>query len=465
MLTGINVYNSFNHIKELVSNRNIKIEQLLLLFVVVFGVLIMFIPMHIIIFALFSLMFLIFLFLNPKYSLCLVIFTLPFTDPFTIAGQELPLNQTDFLIYLLFASFIFNYIILDKKANLRTPIDKWFIVLLIFYVMEGLISISHRGYQGIVKYFELIIIYYLTVYLIRTRTVSISKLLKTILFTGLFQSIWGILQSITGRFGANWIDGRGYLGYLGIGSPYVWHGKGSFWHFNSLGTFLTTIIILFTPVSQFLMRNSAKIKIISFILIYGLILTYSRNGLLNLVILSILFLFITQKNKMKLAVIVLSILAPMFLIYLFLSNTSYISTLNPRNELWEIAYATITQNPKTILIGEGLRSMEDAIKPFIPGNVLLKDIRLWQPHSFYLVNIIEFGVLGSLFIFTFYLANILNFCRKVNHKKKFIRVLNMSGILVFTAIFTFGIFDMFFNQFYAQVLIFIILGLIYAKDS
>jgi O-antigen ligase len=280
----------------------------------------------------------------------------------------------------------------------------------------------------------------------------------------LFQASLGILQSLTGQFGATFQDNRGILGYLGIGSTLVWHGEGTFGHFNSLGTFLSTLLLFYIPINYFLVKNKKKGYIILFILLFGLITTYSRGSLLGLLSGLIFFLFQIQKNKIKL----FSILIPLFLIFFitanFLKDTSYITTLSPRNDIWMMGYTVATSNIKNLIFGTGLLSYEEITWRYIPANILPMYYRDFQAHSFYLSHIVEMGIVGLTIIMAFLINNLVIFYKGSQiSNNKLLKTLHSSVSLYIFSIFFLGIFDHAFYLFTFRIWLYVMLGIVYAK--
>ena len=258
---------------------------------------------------------------------------------------------------------------------------------------------------------------------------------------------------------------RGYLGLSGLGSTYVWHGQGSFGHFNSLGSFLCSLILFFIPIRYFLLKNKFTGNIAFLILLFGIIVTYSRNALLALTLVSLFFLFNVQKNKIKFTIILLLISLFAFTIWSVLKNTSYMYTINPRDDVWNVSLAAITQNIHTLLFGSGLKSIDEAIFLYMPGNEPLERANFWQSHSFYLYNIVELGLIGTSILILFYINNIYLFIKNLKNRNKLIKALNMSGCILILSIFLLGIFDLAFNMFAFQVYVFLTLGFIHSKNS
>jgi len=428
------------------------------------GSLVLFFPMHYILIAVVALAAFIFLLAKPKICYYLVLIFSTYVPAFSTASQRMPFNQTDVLIAICFLGVLLRIMFVHRfKIDLRTKIDHWLIILLILYFFSGMTSLSHRGYQGFLQFGEVIAFFYMTVYFLRTKEVKLSTLIKVVLFAGLFQALYGILQSVTGSLGANFQSSRGYLGYLGIGSSFVWHGRGTFWHFNSLGPFLAVIFLFYLPIHHFIVKNKKIGWIILAILFFGVVTTYSRGSLLALAAGILYFMYQTQESKVSflLKVIPLSLCAVMG--WIFLKSGSYATTLSYRYEMWNIAIATFTTSPKTVLLGGGLKSYLDAALPYIPTNIPLSSINNYLAHSFYLYNMVEIGLIGTSALLLFFINNIINGFKNLASRDKVLVALGIGVVSIIILVLVNGIFDMPFNRFVFQLWLFFVLGIMYSR--
>jgi hypothetical protein len=251
------------------------------------------VPVHWILIGLISLAILVYLSLNPDKVFYLAIFTIPFTDRVRVLPISFSLN--DLVILFCAVLCLAHMIIKEQKVNFRTGLDLWVAVLTIMFFLAGFFSESDTGLLGFSKIFEAFIVYYMTVYFIQTKQITRAKVLKVVLFTALSQAALGIFQSITG-IGSDFQSNRGYLGYLGLGSSMVWHGRGTTWHFNTLGNYLATNYAIFLPLYAFCVKDKKRALMWGGILLLGIITTYSRGSLLGLSAATIYFLGVSQKS-------------------------------------------------------------------------------------------------------------------------------------------------------------------------
>lgn len=437
-----------------------KLDKILLALVAVGGSAMLLFPVQSLLMGLIGLIILVYLLLNPKHCFYLMLILSTYVPAFATESQQMPFNQTDILITICFFSVLCRFIFIDNvKVNLRTKIDIWLIVLLILYFFSGITSISHRGYQGFLRFGEAIAVFYMTVYFLRTRIIKLSELIKLMVGIGLFQALYGILQSTTGSFGANFRDNRGYLGYLGIGSSAVWHGQGTLGHFNCLGAFLSTLLLFFIPIYNFIIKNKTKGKIVIFILLAGIITSYSRNALICMFAGLSFFFYYKTENKLKFSIILTSMLTFILLAYNFLKNTSYVSTLSPRNDAWIYSKEIITSNLHNLLLGTGLKSSSDVLSAYaVNGFAYL------HTHNLYLSICLEMGIIGLIFMFIFLISNLINACKAINTNSHHLKILGLSIALYIFGTFVLGVFDDTFEYFYTQIWLYIILGLLYAKN-
>lgn len=442
-----------------------KLEKKLLILAGICGGLILFVPVQYLLLALIGLIILIYLLANPKVCFYLVLIFSTYVPAFSTENQQMPFNQTDILISICFVSTLCRFIFVDNaKVNLRTKIDAWLIVLLILYFFSGMTSLSHRGYQGFLKMGEVIAVFYMTVYFLRTKVIKLSELIKVMLFIGVFQSLLGTFQSITG-IGANFQDPRGYLGILGIGSPMVWHAKGFFPHFNVLGPFLSNIFLFFLPINHFISKNKKRGNIILFILFLGVIKTYSRGTLMSLIVGALFFVYQIQKDKKK---FLLKLIPPSLFLWLasiFVKSSSYMSTISPRNDVWELAITAATNSPKSFFFGYGLTAYRDAVWSFLPVNIPVEYRDNYLAHSFYLYNMVEMGLIGASVLILFLINNIIVAFRNLNQHNKITIALSIAVISIIISLFIEGTFDMAFNHFVVQIWLFLVLGIMYSKMS
>jgi len=442
-----------------------SLEKFFLLITILGGSLILFFPVQNLLAALIGLVVFIFLISNPKISFYLMLILSTYVPAFATESQQLPFNQTDILIAICFISIVGRILSKRQEINLSTKLDKWIIVLLIVYFITGFTSISHRGYQGFLKYGETVAVFYLTVYFLRTKEIKLGELIKVILSIGMFQALYGTLQSITGSFGANYQDNRGYLGFLGLGSSLVWHGRGTFAHFNNLGPFLSALFLFFLPIKHFVVKNKKKGNIVLGILLLGVITSYSRGSLMGLIIASVFFIYQIQEDKKKFLLKFTPIAIIIGGLGTLLKNSSYSSTISPRDEMWGLAFNAISSSPRSLLIGSGLTSYRDAVWQYLPANIPVSSYDNYLAHNFILFYAVEMGILGAATILFFLINTLITACKIIKNGNRLTKILGRSISMVIILFLLEGMFDMAFNNFVTQIWVYLIFGIMYASIS
>ncbi len=434
-----------------------NLEKTLIGLVLLGGALVMFFPIQYLIVGLLVFAGLTFLLVNPKICFYLVVFTIPFTERIRIL--PISFSPNDIAILICFISACLNIFFKDKRVNLKTSIDAWMIILTFLYFITGITSVGETGILSSFKFFEAVIAFYLSIYFVRTKQITIAKIIKTIFITALFQAFLGVFQSLTG-IGATFRSARGFWGYFGLGSNMVWHGMGTMGHFNMLGNFLITILLFSLPICYYLIKNKKSNHLITKTLFFGIITTYSRGSLLGLTFGYFYFLFLTMKNKVKFySISVISGLLVLFLKY-YLSNTSYVETLSSRDDIWKGVIGGILSNPRYLWLGGGLNSYEEVVYPYLPQNNTM-----WFAHNFYLLCVQEMGIIGTIIIFSFLIFIMIDTCKKFKTCSKLLSTISLSTSLCVFSIFFISIYDHAYSLTFFKILLFIILGIVYAKDK
>lgn len=436
-----------------------NIEKILLGLVLLGGSLILQFPIHYIFVVFFGGMILLFLLSNPKYCFYLLVFTIPFVERIRVLPISFSLN--DIMVLMCLTSVLIGVFIKDERVCLKTRIDKWNLILLLLFFISGYTSVSSAGILTSFKFLEAIIVFYLTVYFRRTGQVTTSGLVKLIIVTALFQACLGTFQSFTG-IGSTFRSSRGLLGYFGIGSSMVWHGMGTMGHFNMLGNFLVAITLFYMSIYYYFLKNSCTKKPLWVLgaLFLGIITTYSRGSLIGLFFGGLYFLYAIMRNKFIFGIISTAVFSFVILLKNFLSNTSYVNTLSSRNDIWAAVISAILSNPRYLWFGGGLNSYFDIVYPFLP-----QDNVMWYAHSFYLVCLQEMGIIGFLLMFSFLIFLFIDTWKRFKVERRFYKVLNLSVSLTVFSVFFVSIFDHAYSLTFFKILLFLMLGIIYAKDK
>ncbi len=452
MLSEVNTKTPFNF-----SNLEIFILSVALSI----GVLCLFIPVHYLLILFVSGLAAALLVAKPKIPYYLLILSLP-TAVFRFGMGGINVGLLDIFILLTLTSTLLHSIIFNKYASIKTSADKYIVVFAALFLFAGVTSISSTGILGTFKFFEAIAVYYLTVYLLRLKYISISGILKLLLASACFQAVVGILQSATGSFGTFYRTSRGYLGLLGLGSTTVWHGQGSFIHFNGFGNYLVSMFLLLSPFLYGVVKKKKWALAIALLLFTGVIISYSRGSLLGLIVGLTFFAHEVTPNKKKfwtvtgISALFVAVLA------LYVSGTSYVNTLNPRNDIWDVVFAIIFESPRSALIGSGLNSYWDAISLYIPANVPLTEISGWFAHSAYLLTMQEMGFIGLSTYYGIIACFLYSLHKDYRKSSGYLKMLSLSIQMFLIGMLVMGVFDHSFASTSFRTLIFIILGLYYA---
>jgi len=456
--------NSFNDTNEIgFGNLKVKSNILFLLVIVLSSLSLFFflIPIEYIFYGILLLILVITLYLKPHYSFYLVILTIPLLKRFRDFPISFTINEIAIAICVLImiASILFRH-----KVNLRTSLDKYLIVLLILFFAAGITSESETGVLAAFKFTEAILVYYMTVYFIRTKQVKIAAILKCLILTTLAQALFGFIQSMAGTsftFHDNlYYSSRGILGYFNIGSSLVWHGRGTMLHFNSLGYFLSLVFLCFLPIYYYVLKNKTLGKIILGILLLGILTTYSRGSLIVISVGGLIFLSQIMKNKVKFAIIAVISILIMISVSIYLSNTNYVMTVNPRENIWNTVWTSITSCPRYLWLGAGLNSYKLVVWPYF--------YRIDKPvfsHDFYLLCIQEMGIIGTIIFISFFIYVFFSTWKKFRNSSGYFKVLNFSLLLVLVEFFINGIFDHSYVLPAFKIVLFLIIGIIYAKEK
>lgn len=405
--------------------------------------------------------------MNPDKLFYLLIFTIPFTERARVLPISFSLNEL-IIFYCAFVCFL-HMVLRHKWVSLRTSLDGWIVLLVGMFFLAGFFSESDTGMLGFFKIAESFLVYYMAVYLVRARLITRSWGIKLVVITAISQALLGILQSFTGSFGADFESNRGYLGYLGLGSSHVWHGRGTTWHFNALGNFLATIMVFLIPMYIYIVKDRKKwALILGGIIFAGIITTYSRGSLLGIAAGMTFFLAAIQPS-LKRALLFVGAFVAIFILpsVLVLGNTTYVETVsfNDRLLIWQVPLAAITSSDKALWFGSGLNSYSVVAWPYMPAWVPPDQFRNWFAHNYYLLATLEMGLVGAAIFFGFLGYTWFNAWQKFKSGHGLTRVYSLSLSAALITVFFVNIFDHSLSTPYFKVFIFLLLGLLYVKRA
>ena len=197
--------------------------------------------------------------------------------------------------------------------------------------------------------------------------------------------------------------------------------------------------------------------ILMFLAIY---FSYSRNCLIGIFFCTLYYLFITLKNRGTFLGCTTLMFGFIGILYKFLSNTDYINTISSRADIRNAVIASISSSPRNLWFGAGLNSYELSVYAYLPQNNVL-----WYAHNFYLAIAQEMGIVGFIIFFAFLIYVLKDTYKRALFSFGMRKSLNMGVTLCIFSIFAIGFFDHAYASTYAKVLLFTLLGLVYARQS
>lgn len=445
-------------------NQFSKLDKIFIFLAFVCGALILFVPVHYLLFAFLFLVIIFFLLVNPVYCYYAAVFSIPLVSP-NIYYVHL---QDVLILTCLAGTFLISRNNQLPKISFKTVLNKWIIAILILFIIKGLTAFDfERGILYLGRFIEAVILFYLTVYFIRTKKVKILTIVKILILTSLFQAGLGIIQSLSGKFGVQeYCTNRGYFGYLGLGPTTVYSGRGTFWHFAPFGHYMATILLFFLPIYHHCFKNKTIGKILVLILFMGVVFSYSRGAMASFILCYVYYLFlITQDKKafFKKIALLMMILVP-YAVYL-LTNHNYIATLSLRNPIWNIHFAYLKNNPLDLWFGTGFESRFYGYFRYVPGNIPIEKYLNFNAHNLLLNFVEELGILGAVIYFSFLIKIFVDTFKRINKGPKLQRTLNLSLNLCFLMMFLGGINDHVYHNSYMLIFLMLLIGIVYAKNK
>lgn len=448
------------------SNKKLPVGVFLGILAALAGLLIFIWPIHYIIIGILVSTVAGILIAKPKLSYTLAIFTLPFSFlSEKVMNLPIVVLPMDVLIFFAFVGVLLQMFFKSEKVNLSSPLGKWMVILAILFIIDGATSLNFwRGILAGAKFIEAIIFGYLSIYFIRTGKMSVKSILKVIIFTALFQAGLGLLQSFTGQFGANFWSDRGYLGYLGLGSSYVCHAIGTMQHFNQFGSLMTGLFAFLLPVYWFTDKKDLPFgKYVPWVIFFAVVCSYSRDSLIALLVVGFIFLSqIMKPSKFIWTSIILG--TGLFIVGSVLGHSDYVSTLNSRDNVWQIHMAAITSSFRSLWFGTGLNSDIETIRMYLPQNIPAHLYDYTHAHSLYLSKLEELGIVGSGIFFTFVVFVIQQAYRFSKKITGIAKPLNLGLALYLISVLVGGLFDNTYHESFFICLFMLLIGVTYAHN-
>lgn len=437
-----------------------NVSNILLLVIFLLSSLILFVPIEYLIYSLITITWITLFIIKPEYSFYLFILCIPFVRP-----NLHYLHFQDAFIFICFVCIIINIIIKRYKViNISTKLDKWLIIIILLFIIKGFTSIAFfRGALHCIRFIEAIVLFYMTVYFIRIHRVKISTIIKILILTTVFQAFLGVVQSLTNSFGVqDYSNDRGYFGYLGIGSKVVYSGRGTFWHFAAYGYFITSIFLFLLPFYKDIIKKKWVFNIIFFVLLMGIIFSYSRGALTTLIVGIAYYFYVMEPNKksflLKL-IFMLLVISP--LILFFLGSDEYVSSLNPRDKLWAKHIMYLTDHFDELIWGAGFESREYTYFPYAPP--YLRNPGDFNPHNLLLTYVEEIGIVGTFIYLSFWIKIILDSLKQAKIGDRLDRIFSIGLQLILLSVIYSGINDHIYHDPYLNMFLFLMIGIFYAK--
>lgn len=443
-----------------------NLEKILITIAGLSGGLILFFPIQYLIFALIGLIILLILLLNPKVCFYLSVFSMPLAqiELFRIAGHMV--NPYNLILHICMAAIFLNFLT-KKNLDLSTKLDKWFIVLSLFFIFAGLNSPdSSAGMSIVTRYLKAIVLFYMTVYMFRTKQIKLSTTLKIMLTSALIQVFLVICPNINQYFVHETLSPRGYLGLIGIGPLLVHQAKGTFAMFSDFGYYLDVIIFLMFPMFRSIYKNKLLGNIIIAFLFLGVFVSYSRGALFAFILSYFYYTFLIAEDKIifikeRLWLIISSI----FLGLGFVFKTAFVNTLNPRDDIWEIHLSYMKDHIDKLWLGNGLGSFFSVFPMYLPGNVPLKKLGMFYPHNYYIFLIEELGIFGGILFICFWIYLFIDSFKKTFKNKLIPKNLNVSLNITILILFLAGMYDQSFYHPHLFMVVIFILAVVYSKGD
>ena len=180
------------------------------------------------------------IFNNYKFGLYLTILLLPIARVYYVGGIKIFISEVCVLFTIL--AFLCDFLLKKKKIIVNSFYTPFIIAFLFLFVVNfSFVTVdTQKSFLYFLHFLESFLLFYITLNLIKDQPQERLNLIRVIILAAFIQSVIGILQHFTGKFGANFISDRGYLGILKLTSGRVWHAIGTMGTFNVLGSYYVT---------------------------------------------------------------------------------------------------------------------------------------------------------------------------------------------------------------------------------
>lgn len=323
------------------------------------------------------------------------------------------------------------------KDKIKTTSKKMVISIIIFFILQVITQVVNIVNFGIIEIKDIANILvvainiYIFVYIASKFEVTKEQFvdfMKKMIFLGIISCIFNLI-----------VNFKSIINIFNVQSSYELNLKSFFANRNQYGIFLIIMLIS----NLYIIENTRKKAyiLLHVVFIISLILTMSRNAIIGMFLIHILYLCFNaknilhkmNKNQKKLAlVIILSILILASLIIIFIPTVREVIdklflrtyTINPESGRIKIWLDGISMSKNNILTGLGRFK---AIKL----NNTIYNSSLEQFHNIYIETFVTYGIIGLIYLIYF----IVKFIKKIkdsaiDKKQKNIMLISVVVFLV-----------------------------------
>lgn len=273
---------------------------------------------------------------------------------------------------------LWTYKVYKKEVKLKLDILG---LLIAFFLLSTLFSALFSDFSAISLNYSFRILFYLILYLIilslNINEKFLEKIVFTIILSGLFFSITGILQHFSLiSLGLKFILGSSVVRASGfVGDP------------NEFGVLLIAILP-FAFFSYFKEKNTNKKLICAlsfFTILIASLFTFSRSVLLALILILLIMLF--KKRKTKESIMLLAVIALIFLLAYpeLIKRLDYYSINSGIEIRQRLVYESLDVFKNNPILGSGLNTI-----PYFT-------YRNTATHNLYIQMLAETGIFGFIF--------------------------------------------------------------------
>ena len=345
--------------------------------------------------------------------------------PFSIAIAPAPMNV---FMGMLIAFFLIKKILKKEHLFTKTAIN---IPLLLLFVITCLsivntISLADTLKGGIFKLLRYIFVFFIMVQELKDKS-HVRKIVISMMLGLVFVSLDGIWQLLTGK---DFV--RGYEPILNIG---LLRATASFKDANTFGIYLSALApVIFGLTLYYYTRHKKLLHLfISILVMIGIILTYSRPTLLA-VYLALLFLGIAKKDKILLAILILTILISPFIAPRSVKDWVKACNYNPLRVMCNDDRIAIFRNSINMIKGHPVIGV--GANTFMKNYKRYKEVPEWKnivtsdycyAHNNFLHMGAEIGFIGLGF-FIWLLYKLFSECRYIyiSLKEDYLKVVSLS---------------------------------------